>query len=365
MPKQYFPLFPTFVTVMATYHHTSGINPKFKVSGRKQKPSEYFINGLNSGNRFILSECITLLESSHPEKRKVAETVLNTIPFQNDTTIRIGITGSPGVGKSTFIEAFGLYLISQQHRPAILAIDPSSQINKGSILGDKTRMQHLSAHPDAYVRPSPSGAVLGGTSAFTKEAIQVCEAGGFDIIIVETVGVGQSETEVDHITDVNILLLQPGAGDDIQGIKRGIVENADIFVINKADGTQLELAKHTKSAYKNAIQLFHHDVSEWICPVILTSALDKKGIDEVFQSITGYINLLKKKELFTSKRKHQELRWFERQSLVRLKEIAFENSVIKSTYQQLSHEMSAGKLSATSAIHQFEEAFRKLIHNLK
>jgi len=136
MPKQYFPLFPTFVTVMASHHHTSGINPQFKVSGRKQKPSEYFINGLNSGNRFILSECITLLESTHPEKRKVAEAVLNTIPFQNETTIRIGITGSPGVGKSTFIEAFGLYLISQHHRPAILAIDPSSQINKGSILGD-------------------------------------------------------------------------------------------------------------------------------------------------------------------------------------------------------------------------------------
>ena len=360
----YFPIFPTFVTVMESNHHISGINPHFKVSGKKQKSADYYIHGLKSHNRFVLSECITLLESNLPEKRKIAEAVLNTIPFQNDTTIRIGITGSPGVGKSTFIEAFGLYLISQQHRPAILAIDPSSQINKGSILGDKTRMQHLSAHPDAYVRPSPSGAVLGGTSAFTKEAIQVCEAGGFDIIIVETVGVGQSETEVDHITDVNILLLQPGAGDDIQGIKRGIVENADIFVINKADGPQFELAKQTKVSYKNAIQLFHHDVPGWICPVILTSAMDKKGMDEVFQSIIGFINLLKKKELLNSKRKYQELRWFERQSLIRLKEIAFENNAIKSTYQQLSHEMSSGKLSATSAIHQFEEAFRKLIHNL-
>lgn len=360
----YFPIFPTFVTIMESNHHISGINHHFKVSVRKQKSADYYIHGLKSHNRFVLSECITLLESNLPEKRKIAEAVLNTIPFQNDTTIRIGITGSPGVGKSTFIEAFGLYLISQQHRPAILAIDPSSQINKGSILGDKTRMQHLSAHPDAYVRPSPSGAVLGGTSAFTKEAIQVCEAGGFDIIIVETVGVGQSETEVDHITDVNILLLQPGAGDDIQGIKRGIVENADIFVINKADGPQFELAKQTKVSYKNAIQLFHHDVPGWICPVILTSAMDKKGMDEVFQSIIGFINLLKKKELLNSKRKYQELRWFERQSLIRLKEIAFENNAIKSTYQQLSHEMSSGKLSATSAIHQFEEAFRKLIHNL-
>lgn len=350
---------------MESNHHVSGINPHFKVSGRRQKSADYYIKGLKSHNRFVLSEGITLLESNLPEKRKIAEEVLESFSHQNESVIRIGITGSPGVGKSTFIESFGLYLISEQHRPAVLAIDPSSQINKGSILGDKTRMEHLSVHPDAYVRPSPSGSVLGGIASYTKEAIQLCEAAGFDMIIVETVGVGQSETEVDHITDVNILLLQPGAGDDIQGIKRGIVENADIFVINKADGPQLELAKLTKTAYKNAIQLFHHDVSGWICPVILTSALEKKGLDEVFQSIIGFIKSLKEKELFTLKRKQQELRWFEKQSLRRMKEIAFENPHIKAAYQHLSKQLDTNNLSAIAAIHHFEETLRQQMQTRK
>lgn len=346
---------------MDTNHHTSGINPKYKLKGKKQRSLDFYLDGLKQKNRFILSECITLLESNHPDKRRLSEEILQSTTAQSNTSIRVGITGSPGVGKSTFIESFGLFLISAGYRPAVMAIDPSSQISKGSILGDKTRMQNLSTHPDGYVRPSPSGQILGGIAAYTKEAIQLCEAAGFDFIIIETVGVGQSETEVDNITDVNILLLQPGAGDDIQGIKRGIVENADIFIINKADGLQKALANQTKMAYKNATQLFHHEIAEWICPVILVSALEKVGLDEVLKAINNYLKILNDKDLLSQKRKQQELKWFEKQALLKMKEIIFENQSLEAKYKELLNDMNLGITSATSAVLQFETFFRAFI----
>ena len=345
-----------------TPHKHSGINPDFSVNVRKANTSAYYIEGLKDKNRFILSECITLIESKNISKRKLADAVLSDLPESQAQTIRIGITGSPGVGKSTFIESFGLHLIGHNHRPAILAIDPSSQANKGSILGDKTRMNELSSHEDAYIRPSPSGAVLGGTAAHTKDAILLCEAAGFDIILVETVGVGQSETEVDNITDVNILLLQPGAGDDIQGIKRGIVENADIFVINKADGTQYELARLSRSSYKNALQLFHHDISGWTCPVILTSSIQKIGLDEVYKSVLEYVVLLKENNQFISRRQLQEFKWFEKQSMLKLKEIVFNNAEVQSNFASISAELISGKIKTTAAIHKMEDTFRNLIN---
>ncbi|MBK8517842.1 MAG: methylmalonyl Co-A mutase-associated GTPase MeaB [Saprospiraceae bacterium] len=347
-----------------TRHNNSGINPNFSLVKRKIKNVDYYLRGLQEGNRFILSECITLLESNNKSKRILGESVMERLPPISENTLRLGVTGSPGVGKSTFIESFGLFLISKNHHPAILAIDPSSQSNKGSILGDKTRMNELSGHEKAYIRPSPSGAILGGTGAFTKEAIQLCEACGFDTIIIETVGVGQSETEVDHITDVNILLLQPGAGDDIQGIKRGIVENADIFVINKADGPQLDLAKHTRSSYKNAVQLFHHDIPGWTCPVILTSALEKRGLDNVYSSVTDFLNLLKEKNILTLRRNQQEIRWFENQVLQKLQEIAFKNDVIKTHYSIISEDLKSGKIKTNVAISKMVELFKSVIfHN--
>jgi LAO/AO transport system kinase len=340
-------------------HKSSGISPQFTISKRKNKDIEYYLQGLREHNRFILSESITLLESNHLQKRTTAEHILDALPPTDDHTIRIGITGSPGVGKSTFIESFGLYLLSKNHRLAVLAIDPSSQKNKGSILGDKTRMQELAAQANAYVRPSPSGAVLGGTAAYTKEAIQLCQAAGFDIIIVETVGVGQSETEVDNITDINLLLLQPGAGDDIQGIKRGIVENADIFIINKADGAQLPLAQQTQMAYSNAIQLFHHDMEGWNCPVLLTSAFQKTGFDVVYQSIWKYIQLLKQKNIFLHRRKNQEIRWFEKQTLHKLYTIAFAHPKIKDNYLAIIDELSQGSISTSTAIHKMQNILTK------
>lgn len=346
---------------MATSKNTkTGINPDFSVKSRKTKDLSYYLNGLQNKNRYILSECITLLESTNEEKRRLAETILDAIP-NGDETVRIGITGSPGVGKSTFLEAFGLFLLRQKHRIAILAIDPSSQRNKGSILGDKTRMQNLAAHNEAFIRPSPAGNVLGGTAACTKEAIQLCEAAGFDFIIVETVGVGQSEIEVDNITDINILLLQPGAGDDIQGIKRGIVENADIFIINKADGQQLELAKQTRNAYKNAIQLFHHDIKGWICPVLLTSAIESTGMEQVYESILQYIRLLKQKGQFNIRRQRQENKWFEKQTVEKFYQMVTQNKKVAAEFSYLAEQINNATISTREAIHRMEVAFKTVI----
>jgi LAO/AO transport system kinase len=341
-------------------HNPSGINPDFALHRKKEKDISYYLEGLSKGDRFILSEAITLIESANKSKRNLALKILESVG-SNFNSIRVGITGSPGVGKSTFIEAFGLYLIEQGHKVAVLAIDPSSQINKGSILGDKTRMQDLSSHPDAYIRPSATGFVLGGIAASTKEAINLCEASGFDFIIVETVGVGQSEIEVNFISDVNILLLQPGAGDDLQGIKRGVVENADIFVINKADGAQIELANQTMLSYKNAIQLFHHEVQEWRCPILLTSALFKTGLDSVFQSIIEYKKILLALNLFEFRRKQQEIRWFEKQTDIILKQIIFENITINQAFENRSEKVLSNEISTSLALNEMEKTLRSVI----
>ncbi len=338
------------------------INPNYENKSKTVRDVAYYVEGLHAGNRFILSECITLVESRSPSKRKIAKEILEKIKTPT-STIRIGITGTPGVGKSTFIEAFGMYLIQQGHRPSVLAIDPSSQSNMGSILGDKTRMQFLSTNENAYVRPTATGNILGGTAAYTKEAIQLCEAAGFDIIIVETVGVGQSETEVDFITDINLLLLQPGAGDDIQGIKRGIMENADIFVINKADGPQLQLAKQTKISYQTAIQLFHHDTDGWSCPVILASSTEKMGFDIIWKAIEDYKQLILKSGNFYTNRTEQEVRWFSMRSSALLQQLVFNQSDVKQFFEHFADAIRHEKISGSSALTEMELIFKKIIQN--
>jgi LAO/AO transport system kinase len=342
--------------------YSSGVNPDFALPKKQEKDVSYYLNGLTAKDRFVLSECITLLESTLMTKRNLGVSILRALPTLQQSSIRIGITGTPGVGKSTFIEAFGLYLIGKKHRPAILAIDPSSQVSRGSILGDKTRMDKLSMHPDAYIRPTASGNVLGGTAFHTKEAISMCEATGYDIIIVETVGVGQSETEVDNITDINILLLQPGAGDDIQGIKRGIVENADIFVINKADGPQTELAKKTKLAYGNALQLFHHHISDWICPIHLVSSIEEKGLDEVYQSIGKFLDILQHKGYYTEQRQRQEQMWFEKQTKKRLEEMVFGNKEVNEAFTSLQSKVAAGSIHTTEALQQMQTVIKNRLN---
>lgn len=242
-------------------------------------------NDIRAGNRRGLARGITLAESTRADHREAAVALVEELLPATGNSIRIGISGPPGVGKSTFIEAFGLEIIRQGHRPAILAIDPSSQRSGGSILGDKTRMEELSRAPEAFIRPSPSGGTLGGLARRTREALLLCEAAGFDVIIVETVGVGQSETAVAELVDLFLLLVPPGGGDDLQGIKRGIMELADLVVVNKADGDMAKVARRTASDYGHALHLMRPRWDGDTAKVLLASALEGVGIAEVWEAI--------------------------------------------------------------------------------
>ena len=259
---------------------------------RSKLPDEDgYLEGILSGNRSILGQAITLVESSLDKHRVLAQKVIDKCLPHSGNSIRVGITGVPGVGKSTFIEVFGTFLTSHGHKVAVLAIDPSSGRSKGSILGDKTRMENLSIDPNAFIRPSPSGGSLGGVARKTRESVILCEAAGYDIIIIETVGVGQSEIAVHSMTDFFLLLMLAGAGDELQGIKRGIMEMADLIAINKADGTNVENAIRAKAQYQNALHLFPSPSSGWTPGVVTCSMLTKDGIEEVWQSITEYKKL--------------------------------------------------------------------------
>lgn len=265
-----------------------------------------YVEGILLGDRSILSQAITLVESSLPRHFEKAQEIIEKCTPHSARSFRIGITGVPGVGKSTFIEAFGLHLISKGHKTAVLAVDPSSEISKGSILGDKTRMETLSTHKDAFIRPSPSAGSLGGVARKTREIIILCEAAGFDRILVETVGVGQSETAVHSMVDFFLLLMLAGAGDELQGIKRGIMEMCDGMVINKADGENLIPAQRAKVQYENALHLFPPPASGWLPQVELCSSLMKTGIENVRVMIDTYEELVKKNGYFESKRLTQQ-----------------------------------------------------------
>ncbi len=265
---------------------------------------EYF-KGIMDGNRTILSQAITLVESSLPDHHNIArQLVEKCLPFTGKS-IRLGITGVPGAGKSTFIEAFGKFLTKENHKVAVLAIDPSSQRSKGSILGDKTRMEELSADHNAFIRPSPSAGSLGGVARKTRETTVLCEAAGFDIIIIETVGVGQSETAVHSMVDFFLLLMLAGAGDELQGIKRGIMEMADAIVINKADGDNRQQANLARQEYQSALHLFPLPPSGWSPVVDVCSALQKQNIDKVWNIITDYLKLVRANGYFSRKRMEQ------------------------------------------------------------
>ncbi|MBP2232167.1 LAO/AO transport system kinase [Azospirillum agricola] len=238
---------------------------------------------VRAGDRRALARAITLIESTRPDHRDTADALLAELLPHTGNSVRLGISGVPGVGKSTFIEAFGLHVIGLGHKVAVLAVDPSSQRTGGSILGDKTRMVDLSRDPDAFIRPSPAGSTLGGVARRTREAMLICEAAGFDVIIVETVGVGQSETAVADMVDLFMLLLLPAGGDELQGIKKGIVELADLVVVNKADGDLAATARHTVADYRHALTLLRH--GDWRVPVLSCSAVHKIGIDSIWNTI--------------------------------------------------------------------------------
>lgn len=286
----------------------SQVNPYLDLSKMKRISlfdKQIYIDGILSGNRVLLSQAITLVESNNSNHYELAQSILEAcIPYSGNS-IRIGITGVPGAGKSTFIESFGKYLTGEGHRLAVLAIDPSSERSKGSILGDKTRMEELSVDENAFIRPSPSAGSLGGVARKTAESLILCEAAGFDVIFIETVGVGQSETAVHNMVDFFMLLMISGAGDELQGIKRGIMEMADAIVINKADGDNVQKTELTKTQYTNALMLFPPSPSRWRPPVVTVSALYYKGIPEIWDIILDYKNHTLQNGYFEQHRVHQ------------------------------------------------------------
>ncbi|MFM9983829.1 MAG: methylmalonyl Co-A mutase-associated GTPase MeaB [Flavobacteriales bacterium] len=276
---------------------------------RIDTPAEDLIAGVLEGNRVALGQAITCIESTNRAHRELASQILKACLLYSGNSLRIGITGVPGVGKSTFIDTFGEFLIGENKKVAVLAIDPSSASTGGSILGDKTRMERLSMNENAFIRPSPSSSTLGGVARKTRESIVLCEAAGYDVILVETVGVGQSETAVHGMTDFFLLLMLAGAGDQLQGIKRGIMEMADGMVITKADGSNENLAGRAQSDYQSALHLFPPRSSSWTPRVLTTSALENKGIGETWNMILAFEAWMKERSLFHKNRQSQDENW--------------------------------------------------------
>ncbi|MFY0593501.1 methylmalonyl Co-A mutase-associated GTPase MeaB [Roseivirga sp.] len=316
---------------------------------RSKLSTEAYIKGVLSGDRIVLSRAITLCESHKPEDVSQAEEVLTAIMPHTGNAIRIGITGVPGVGKSTFIEAFGELVTQKNKTLAVLTIDPSSQKTRGSILGDKTRMEELSRNPNAFIRPSASGSALGGVSSKTRSVMLLCEAAGFDVIFIETVGVGQSETLVHGMVDFFLLLMLAGAGDELQGIKKGIMEMADAVVINKADGDNKSAAKRAKVDYQNALHLFPKDESGWSPKVNLCSALEKTGLEEVWGMILKQQDHVKQSGFFQMNRQRQQINWL-KENVSELLETAFyQNNEIQSVLEGIVQKVEKGELPAMNA----------------
>ncbi|MDY8134109.1 methylmalonyl Co-A mutase-associated GTPase MeaB [Aquimarina sp. 2201CG5-10] len=322
---------------------------RFKKSQQKEIVVDTIYNAIISKKTTALSKGITLIEStrkSHLEKAQ--ELIEKCLPHANKS-IRIGITGVPGVGKSTFIEALGHELIQKGKKVAVLAVDPSSTISGGSILGDKTRMESLVRSPDAFIRPSPSGNSLGGVAQKTRESIILCEAAGYDIIIIETVGVGQSETAVHSMVDFFLLLKLAGAGDELQGIKRGIIEMADAIVINKADGDNLKRAREAKNQFRKALHLYPLAQSSWSPEVLTCSALEKQGIEEIWDLILKYLDITSKNGFFEENRVQQNKFWLLQTIEEQLKTNFYNHPQIKDSIQSQIKAVQQHKITPFAA----------------
>ncbi|MEJ8838453.1 methylmalonyl Co-A mutase-associated GTPase MeaB [Ramlibacter sp. AN1133] len=316
--------------------------------------------------RRAIAKAITLLESTRADHRARADELLTQLLPHTGQSFRLGISGVPGVGKSTFIEALGLALIAQGHRVAVLAIDPSSSLSGGSILGDKTRMEKLSVHPQAYIRPSPSSGTLGGVAAKTREAMLVCEAAGYDLVIVETVGVGQSETAVAGMTDMFVLLQLPNAGDDLQAIKKGVMELADLVVINKAD-IDHDAATRAQAQITSALRILgqhgrpehaQHDETLWHAQVLQLSALKAQGIDRFWQLVTRFRNLQEASGRLAARRRQQALAWMWERIESGLRQEFRQHPQVKSLLPQITKDVEHGRLAASTAARQLLQAMR-------
>ncbi len=329
----------------------------YKPKGRLT--AQEYIDGILRGDRVILSRGITIVESSLESDKKLAKEIIQAILPHSGNSIRIGITGVPGVGKSTFIEAFGKYLISKGHKVGILSIDPSSQRSKGSILGDKTRMEELANMEDAYIRPSATGDTLGGVANKTGESMLLCEAAGYDVILIETVGVGQSETAVHGMTDFFLLLMLSGAGDELQGIKKGIMEMADMVVINKADGDNMKRSEIAKRQYQNALHIFPLSDSGWSPVVSTASAIKNIGIDTVWDEITKYKKLVDENGYFLANRNQQQIQWMYNNINEELKRLFYGSKNIANHLAILEKDIVSSKISPVKAAELIIDEFKK------
>jgi LAO/AO transport system kinase len=316
-------------------------------------------NGVLEGKRRALARAITLIESTRGDHRAAASALLQRLTPHAGKSLRLGISGAPGVGKSTFVEALGNQVIDAGHRVAVLTVDPSSAISGGSILGDKTRMELLSRRREAYIRPSPSGNTLGGVTRRSREAMILCEAAGFDVIIVETVGVGQSETKVAEMTDMFVLLLQPGGGDELQGIKRGIMELADLILVNKADGELQALAGRSAAEYRNALRLLHPRLADWKVAVRTCSARDGVGIAEAWKAALQYRDTLEASGRFTARRAAQARAWMWSEVNDNLITALQSDPEVRKQIPALEAAASEGRIPPTVAARQLLEIFLK------
>ena len=313
-------------------------------------PSTPTAEAILDGDRRALAKAITLVESQRDAVRDAAQALLKHLLPHTGKSIRVGVTGVPGVGKSTFIESFGQHVINQGHRLAVLAVDPSSPVAGGSILGDKTRMEMLSREEGAYIRPSPAGGALGGVAFKTRESLLLCEAAGYDVILVETVGVGQSEHQVAGMVDFFLLLMLPGGGDELQGIKKGILELADAIVVNKADGASEALARTTQQHYRGAMSLLSHD-SFWEPRVMTCSALHGQGIEAVWETIREYAEAARAQDRFESKRATQNLAWMRQLIDELLRDTLARHPEVKAAMPELEAAVRAAEQTPLAAAH--------------
>lgn len=352
MPK---PPKDTRPQVRAGVKSPGSLNPRLRRRSRPQWDAAALAKGILAGDRVMLGQAITLIESQKAEHQAIAQQVITRCLSAAGSSIRLGITGSPGVGKSTFIEALGQHLVQQDRRLAVLAIDPSSQLSKGSILGDKTRMERLSSDERVFIRPSPAGDSLGGVARKTREAIILCEAAGYDTIVVETVGVGQSETAVHAMVDCFLLLLLPGGGDELQGIKRGIVEMADLVAVNKADGGREVLAQQAARAYRNALHLFPPKESGWTVAVTTCSAEQGTGIAELWAQVQDYAEQTQKNGHFARNRSQQATYWLH-ETIQQHLQAAFQQS--EAVQAQLPHALKAVEMGTQTSFQAAEQLIK-------
>jgi LAO/AO transport system kinase len=342
--------FTTYVMQGVSTNANSSSAPNLSFTKKQKLTVDDYVDGILNKNITVLSKAITLIESNSQTHIDTAQQVLQKILPHSGKSIRIGISGPPGAGKSTSIEALGCYLCKQGLKVAVLAIDPSSTLTKGSILGDKTRMELLSREQNAYIRPSPSAGTLGGVARKTRETILACEAAGYNVILIETVGVGQSEITVRSMVDFFLLVLIPGSGDELQGIKKGVVEISDMIAINKADGDNIKYANLTKSAYQQAIGMLQSATDGWKTLVKTFSALEHKGITDIWTDINSFIDLTKQNGAFEERRQSQVLYWVQSMLEEELKNRFYNNPIISELKPKIDAKVLQGAITPTNAV---------------